>query len=161
MADIVMDGFVKVWNVPSISNIGSPTTTELNAGTSLGALLTKDGLKGFTPAAGTVDTSALNSTYGTSAPGLLELQKGTLTFKAQTQATDTVRPLFVYGYKTNIVIRRNGKAETLAWASTDWLEVWPIQCGARVDGDFASNEVQKYDIEIFFYALPNQNAVVA
>jgi hypothetical protein len=39
--------------------------------------------------------------------------------------------------------------------------VWPIQCGARIDGDFASNEVQKYDIEIFFYALPNQNSVVA
>ncbi len=161
MADIIMDGFVKVWSVPSIANIAAPTTAELNAGTNLGSLLTKEGLQGFTPDTGTVDTSALNSTYGTNAPGLIELSKGSLRFKAQTQATETIRGVFVYGYTTNIVIRRNGSAETTAWTATDKVEVWPVKCGARIDGEFASNEVQKFDIEIFFYIQPNQNAVVA
>ncbi len=161
MADIIMDGFVKVWSVPTIANIAAPTTAELNAGTNLGGLLLKDGLKGFTPDTGTVDTSALNSTYGTNAPGLIALSKGALSFKAQTQATETIRQVFVAQYATNIVIRRNGAVETGAWTSAQWVEVWPIKCGARIDGDFASNEVQKFDVEIFFYVAPNQSAVIA
>jgi hypothetical protein len=161
MADIIMDGFVKVWSVPTIANIAAPTTSELNAGTNLGALLLKDGLRGFTPDTGTVDTTALSSTYGTNAPGLIALSKGSLWFKAQTQATETIRQVFVAQYTTNIVIRRNGKVETAAWASADWQEVWPIKVGARIDGDFASNEVQKFGVEIFFYIAPNQSSVVA
>lgn len=163
MADIIMDGFVKVFEVPIIANIASVTTAELGAAgnLNLGSLLTKEGLQGFRPDTGTVDTTALNSQYGTNAPGLLGLSKGMLRFKAQTQATDVVRTRFTFGYTTNIVIRRNGLLETSAFVSTNWIEVWPIKCGARLDGDFASNEVQKYDIEIFFYAAPNQIAVVA
>lgn len=158
---IVMDGFVKVWNVPTIANPAAPTTTELNAGTSLGGLVTKDGLKGFTPSAGVVDTSVINSVYGTNRPGLLALSTGTITFMAQAQASETIRNLFVYGYTTNIVIRRNGLAETAAWASTNWVEVWPVICGARQDGDFASNQMQVFSIELFFYTQPNQSAIVA
>jgi hypothetical protein len=156
-----MDGYVKVWSVPTIANIAAPTTAELNAGTNLAGLLTKDGLQGFTPDTGTVDTTALNSVYGTNAPGLVALSKGSLVFKAQTQATETIRQVFVSQYTTNIVVRRNGKLETAAWAATDWLEVWPIKCGARIDGQFASNEVQKFSVEIFFYIAPNQSAVAA
>jgi hypothetical protein len=161
MADIIMDGYVKVWSVPTIANIAAPTTAELNAGTNLGALLLKDGLRGFTPDTGTVDTTALSSTYGTNAPGLISLSKGSLWVKAQTQATETIRSVFIFGYTTNIVIRRNGSLETVAWTATDKSEVWPIKCGARIDGDFASNEVQKFGVEIFFYVAPNQSAIVA
>ena len=161
MADIQNDGYWKIWSVPTIANLAAPTTTELNAGTNLGALLLKDGLQGFTPDTGTVDTTSINSTYGTNAPGLLGLGKGSLVFKAQTQATEAIRQVFVFGYTTNIVIRRQGKLETAAWASTDWVEVWPIKCGARIDQPFATNEVQKFAVEVFFYIAPQQNAVIA
>jgi hypothetical protein len=161
MADIIMDGFVKVWSVPTIANIAAPTTAELNAGTNLGGLLLKDGLRGFTPDTGTVDTTALSSTYGTNAPGLIALSKGSLWVKAQTQATETLRQVFVAQYTTNIVIRRQGTVETGAWTSAQWVEVWPVKFGARIDGDFASNEVSKMGFEIFFYIAPNQSAVIA
>src|SRR5215213_850093 len=161
MADIIMDGFVKVYLVQAIANIAAPTVAEANAGINIGGLLTKDGLQGFTPDTGTVDTTALNSTYGTNAPGLLALAKGRLRFKAQTQATDTLRSLLVFNYTTNVLIRRNGTVETGAWTATNWVETWPIKVGARIDNDFASNEVQKYDFEVFFYSPPNQSAVMA
>src|SRR4249919_1128392 len=106
MADIIMDGFWKVWSVPTIANIAAPTTTELNAGIQLDGLLTKSGLKGFTPSAGSVDTTPLNGTYQTTKPGMLGLSNGGLEFKAQNQAAETIRNLFVLNYGTNIVIRR-------------------------------------------------------
>jgi hypothetical protein len=162
MARIIMDGFHKVWSVPTIANIAAPTTAELNAGLNLGTdLLSKEGVQGFEPDTAEVDTSAMGSLYGTNEPGLMAMSKGGLQFLANPQATEVIRPLFVRGYTTNIVIRRNGKLDTAAWASTDWLEVWPIKCGARKDGAFASNETQKFIIEVFFYIAPNQNAVVA
>ena len=163
MADIILDGKVKVWSVPSIANIAAPTTAELNAGTNLGALLTKDsGLQGFSPDTAAVDTTPLNATYMTNLPGMATLANGILQFKAQTQATpDTIKTTFVKDYTTNIVIRRQGALETGAWTSTDQVEVWPVKCGFRKDNDLAANEVQKYQIPVFFYAQPNQSAVVA
>jgi hypothetical protein len=158
---IIMDGYVKVWSVPTIANIAAPTTAELNAGINLGGLLTKAGLQGFEPDTPEVDTTALNSLYGTNEPGLAALPKGGLEFLALPQASETIRPLFVRGYTTNIVVRRQGTLETGAWAATNWVEVWPIKCGARKDGTFASNETQKFTIEVFFYIAPNQNAVAA
>jgi hypothetical protein len=157
MADIIMDGRVKVWSVPTIANIAAPTTAELNAGTSLGGLLTKDGLQGFSPDTAAVDTTALNSVYGTNLPGLADLAPGALRFKAQT-SPDTIKTTFVKDYATNIVIRRDGTLETSAWGSGQKVEVWPVVCGYRKDGDMASNEVQKYDIPVFFNLQPNQNA---
>ena len=161
MTDIILDGKVKVYSVPSIANIAAPTTTELNAGTNLGSLLTKDGLQGFQPDTASVDTTALNSTYGTNLPGLAELSMGALRFKAQTQATDTIRAVFVKDYTTNIVIRRGGQLETTAWTSGDKIEVWPVTCGYRKDGEFESNAVQKYDIPVAFSTAPNQYSQVA
>jgi hypothetical protein len=163
MADIILDGKVKVWSVPSIANIAAPTTAELNAGTNLGALLLKDGgLQGFSPTTAAVDTTPLNATYMTNLPGMAQLDQGTMTFKAQTQATpDFARSTFVKDYQTNIVIRRQGSLETAAWASTDQVEVWPVKCGYRQDNDLAANEVQKLTVPVFFYLQPNQSAVVA
>ena len=160
MADIILDGRVKVWSVPTISNIAAPTTAELNAGISLALYMPKDGVKGVMPDTGEVDNTKLNSTYGTSLPGLGELKPGSLTFFRQT-GTDTVWSTFVKDYVTNLVIRRQGSLETAAWASTDKVEVFPIQCGFRNEQDFAENELQKYTIPIFFYSSPNQTAVVA
>ena len=160
MADIILDGRVKVWSVPTISNIAAPTTAELNAGISLALYMPKDGVKGVMPDTGEVDNTKLNSTYGTSLPGLGELKPGSLTFFRQT-GTDTVWSTFVKDYNTNLVIRRQGSLETAAWALTDKVEVFPIQCGFRQDQDFAENELQKYTVPIFFYLTPNQVAVVA
>jgi hypothetical protein len=155
-----MDGFVKVWSVPTIANIAAPTTAELNAGTNLGTRLVKDGLQGFAPDTAVVDTSKLSSTYSTNRPGLDELGKGALRFAAS-DGSDTIRSTFVKYYTTNIVVRRDGHSEATAWASSDKVEVWPVTCGARSDGEFASNELQKFDISVFFSSPPNQNATVA
>ena len=160
MADIILDGRVKFWSVPTIANIASPTTAELNAGINLGQYMPKDGVKGVMPDTGEVDNTKLTSLYGTSLPGLGELKPGSLTFFRQ-QPTDTVWSLFVKDYPTNLVIRRDGSLDTTAWGSTNKVEVFPIQCGFRQDQDFAENELQKYTIPIYFYLPPNQLSVVA
>lgn len=161
MTNIIMDGYVKIWSVPTIANIAAPTVAELNAGLNIGQYLTRDGLQGFEPDTASVDTTNITSTYGTNEPGLAALGKGTLMFLAQTQATEVVRPLFIRGYTTNIVVRRSGLLETAAWGASQWLEVWKIRCGARRDGQPASNETLKYGVEVFFYEAPNQNAISA
>jgi hypothetical protein len=47
MADITADGKTRVYWVTTISNQNAPTTAELNAGISLQATLTADGLNGL------------------------------------------------------------------------------------------------------------------
>jgi len=61
VADIFADGNTRVAWVGAISNIASPTTTELNAGILLQSVITADGLMGFEATTAEVDTTSLAS----------------------------------------------------------------------------------------------------
>jgi hypothetical protein len=65
MPDITADGKTRVYWVTTIANIAAPTVAELNAGISLQATLTADGLMGLQPETADVDTSSLASTFNT------------------------------------------------------------------------------------------------
>jgi hypothetical protein len=78
VADIIADGKTRVAYVPTIANIASPTTTELNAGLLLQSLLTADGLGGFQPDTAKVDTSSLASTFSTSKNGRTSFEANAL-----------------------------------------------------------------------------------
>src|SRR5215217_714204 len=105
MADVVIDGYIRVSSVPTISNLAAPTAAELNAGIAYEMLLTQDGLSGFASTTNWVPNSALGSTFDTQLPGTVSYADLSLTFKWQS-GTDTMWSLLTFGYQTNVVIRR-------------------------------------------------------
>jgi hypothetical protein len=159
MADSNTDGRIKIWSVPTIALIASPTTTELNAGTALDGLITPDGLVGFEPDTGDVDNSKINSTFTTTSAGRASFS-GTLLRLIKQTGTDTVYNTLVYGYATNIVVRRDVVSGT-AWASSDKVEVYPVQCGEVRNLAPEGNAVHKYEIVTKITAQPNLRASVA
>lgn len=159
MVDSLTDGRTRVYSVPTISNIAAPTVAELNAGVDLSSLITADGISGFQPDTGTVDTSALNSTFNTKLPGRADFSGTMLRLKKQT-GTDTVYNTLVNTFATNIVIRRDITSST-AWATSQAVEVYPGQCGEVRNIDPAPNEVHKYEVPFFISPQPNLRATTA
>jgi hypothetical protein len=159
MADSNADGRTKVYVCPSIANLAGPTTTELNAGLALDGLMTPDGLVGFEPDTGDVDTSKLNSTFSTTAAGRAAFS-GTLVRLIKQTGTDAVYNTLINQYAAFIVIRRDVTAST-AWTSADKVEVYPIQCGEVRNLSPAANEVHKYEVLTKITNQPNLRAAVA
>lgn len=159
MADSNTDGRIKIYSVPTIASIAAPTTTELNAGTALDGLITPDGLVGFEPDTGDVDNSKINSTFTTTSAGRASFS-GTLLRLIKQTGTDTVYNTLVYGFATNIVVRRDVASGT-AWASGDKVEVYPVQCGEVRNLAPEANAVHKYEIITKITAQPNLRAAVA
>lgn len=159
MADITSDGKTRVAWVPSISNIGSPTTTELNAGMLLQSTMTADGLNGFRPETADVDTSALDSTFSTMVNGRTSFSGTLLRLKRQS-GTDTIFTTLVRDTAGYVVVRRS-IASTTAWTSGQAVEVYPALCGevARVDPE--PNTVERYEIPIKITGSPSLRAAVA
>ena len=116
MSDVIIDGMVRVTWATAVASIAAPTTTELNAGIALEALLTADGLRGFQPETAAVDTSALVSTFNTSAPGRESFSGMGLMLKRQS-GTDTVYSTLQKGTAGFVVIRR-GVAAATAWTKS-------------------------------------------
>lgn len=159
MADSNADGRTKVYSVPSISNIAAPTVAELNAGTALDGLMTPDGMVGFEPDTGDVDNSKLNSTFSTVSAGRASFS-GTLLRMIKQTGTDTVYNTMVYGYATNIVVRRDVTAGT-AWTIADKVETYPVQCGEVRNLAPEANAVHKYEVLTKITSQPNLRGTVA
>lgn len=159
MADALTDGMTRVSVVPTISVQALPTTTELNAGILLQTYITPDGLIGFEATTTEVDNSSLASTFDTKTIGRTAFSGTMLRLKKQS-ATDTPFTTLVRGYTAFIVIRRN-VLETTAWASAQFISVYPIICGDRRDLAPEPNSIQKYEVPVMVYASPSLSAAVA
>ncbi|MGE5829699.1 MAG: hypothetical protein ACM30G_15265 [Micromonosporaceae bacterium] len=159
MPDSIADGRTRVAYVPAISNIASPTTTELNAGLLLNSILTPDGLIGFEPTTADVDTSSLDSTYDTVDNGRMSFAGTMLRLKKQLTG-DTAFTTLVRDVTGYVVIRRDIAVAT-AWASSQVLEVLPIKCGDRRRLAPEKNSVAKYEVPTKIWQAPNLYAAVA
>lgn len=159
MADVLSDGNIKVYAVPTISNIGAPTTTELNAGIKLEDKITADGLIGFKPDTADVDTSALDSTFNTTKPGRASFSGQMLRLKKQ-DGTDTVYNTLIRGYVFYVVIRRSSVSSG-AWASADKVSVYPVTCGEVAHLDPEPNTLERYEVPLKAHLTPNLRAAVA
>lgn len=157
MSDLFVDGNLKVTFAPAIANINSPTTTELNAGTSLETLITPTGLQ-IKPTTASVDTSNLASTFTTSSAGRRSFAI-TVEFKRQTP-TDTAFNLLPYKTSGYLVVRRN-LASSTAFASSQNVEVYPVTVGEPELAPPAINEVQKFTSSMMVTTDPATRAVIA
>lgn len=159
MADTLSDGRITVWSVPSIANIAAPTASEINAGMRLDIYMTPDGLVGFAPDTAEVPSGKLSSTYDTKLPGRVSLSGTLLRFYMQT-GTDTVYNTLVYGYATNIVIRKGVLAGATV-ATGQRLIVAPGTCGEVKPVDVAPNELEKYEVPFMVSPQPTFRSAVA
>lgn len=150
MTDIVSDGNTKVVWCTTISNTAAPTTTELNNGVALDSLITADGL-GLEFGNDSIDTTALSSTFSSSLPGRQTIS-GELQIKDQGRSTT---PWSTFASKPSgyLVIRR-GEAASGAWASSDAVEVYPMQAGQRRPNPPAANEVATFAVTLFAESDP-------
>lgn len=159
MADIVMDGNVRLSWLTAISNTSAPTTTELNAGVALEAWVTPDGL-GFGPVTGgKVDTTAVNSTQNTSAVGRRDDGDPFLIFKNQGYAA---APWTTFaGNPSGFIVVRRGILGTTAWASTQKVFVYPCAASYRAPAAYAANTVEKFTVGFMINGIVVDTAAVA
>lgn len=157
MSDLFVDGNVKVSFCSAIATISAPTTTELNAGTSLEAYITPTGLQ-IKPSTASVDTSSLASTFTTSGAGRRSFAI-TVEMKRQTP-TDVAYNLVPYRTNGYLVVRRT-LASTTAYASGQTVEVYPVTTGEPEMAPPAMNEVQKFTSSMMVTSDPATRAVIA
>lgn len=157
MAPVIIDGRVRVTFATAIANIAAPTTTELNAGTSLEGFITPDGLDiGFDT--GEVDVANIGSTYSSTRAGR---RKATISVKFHHDSpTDTPWNLLPYR-TTGYLVVRMGIDKTTAWASGDKVKVFPVEAGEPSDEAPGPDSTWDFTVPMFVTADANQRAVVA
>jgi len=159
VADIIIDGKVKVALVDSISDISAPTVAELAAGTDITDQLTQDGLSGFQPDTSEVDTTSMQSTFNTKKPGRSNYSGTQLTFKKQD--TDTIYTTYTKDTASHVVIRRDGSLATVAFAESDAVEVYPVTVGEVQNMDPEPDSLQRYILPVMVSSEPDLRATVA
>jgi hypothetical protein len=162
IADMLLDGNLKVSFVPAVANIAAPTVAELTAGVGLEERLTPDGLN-ISFDTSMIDNSALNSTYDTEQVGRSKVTT-TLKYKAGAVGTsDDVRDALTFRAVGFLVVRRGVDAAT-AWAAAQEVEVYPSQCGRPNPDVPAPNSIQTVTVQLGSTGTPrgfDNPAVVA
>ena len=159
MADVIIDGYINIWLVPTIPNIAAPVAATIAAGNAIELLLTPEGLNGFESTTNWVNNSALGSTFDTQLPGTVSYGDMSLQFKWQA-GVDTLWNLLVFGYQTHVVVRRR-ILRTIAVAATQPVEVYPVTCGQFTPAGYERNSLARFSVPIGLSSEPNLRAVVA
>jgi hypothetical protein len=157
MAFVVIDGKVKASFLTACSNIAAPTTTELNAGTSLETKLAADGID-IGIKTGTADTSIIGSRYATGRAGRVSIDI-MLKFLHDDTA-DTPWTVLTYG-ATGFLVVRHGLASTTAWASSQKVKVYPVEVGEFDDEESGESKRWGFSVPLILTGDPNQRAVIA
>jgi len=159
MADLLGDGNVKVTFVETIADIQNPTESELNAGTDLQMVITKDGLN-INPEQSAVDNTALGSREETEDAGTVKYTIELTVKRQDTPETDigwtTLRDRRL-GY---LVVRRNRPHEE-PYEAGDEVEVYPVRCGRPMMQPPELNTAQRFTCRLFNHTPPAPMAVVA
>lgn len=154
--DLISDGKIRVIWAPNCANLAAPTVAEANAGLRLDTVMTPAGLK-VAPTTGSVDTSALSSTYTTNMAGRRTFANS-VEIKCQDSA-DTARTTLVYRAVGFLFIRRNLDSATAPATGQNW-EVYPSQCDEGIPS-YGPNLVQARVIGLSTTSDPNTTGVMA
>lgn len=160
-------GVLRAWFVPSVANKSAPTTTEIGAGTDLTLFMKRDGLT--TPKSGnTANIADVSSPFNKTAPGTFGGDAVTLKlYRDSVGGSDTAWTTLVplssaapNGTAGYLVIRRFGGA-SVAIASSQKVEVWPVSVISREMDAIAENEAQSFTAMLAVTDEPDDGAVVA
>lgn len=159
MARYANDGMTRVSYVPTIASIAAPTTAELNAGTRLDTMMTKDGLT-VPSNQNFVDDSNLSDTFDAQQVGSFGGPVNMTMKRDGTPASDTAWNLIVYGLTGYVVVRR-GVASATAWTAAQKVEVYPVAFHEPLPAQTATNEQGRFTATAAVTAQPNLKATVA
>ncbi|MFR9796634.1 hypothetical protein ACL02U_12120 [Streptomyces sp. MS06] len=159
MADVINDGKTRVYWVTSIADISAPTVAELDAGSDFTERITPDGLS-IPAETADVDNSSLASTFTTMRAGRRSYSPEVTFKRGDDASTDLPWTTLTYQTQGYLVVRRILAYDT-AWASSQDVEVYPVECGERNTIPPAPNEVAKFTSVMKLRAEPNTSAVVA
>lgn len=159
MARYANDGMIRVYYVPTIANIAAPTVAELNAGTRLDSIMTKDGIK-VPSNQNMVDDANLSDTFDAQVVGSFGGPISMTLKRDGTPASDTAWNLITYGLTGYVAVRR-GVASGTAWTIAQKAEVYPSMFHEPLPVDPASNEQGRFTATGAVTAQPNLKATVA
>lgn len=158
MAKYSTPGKSEVWWVTTIADPAAPTTTELNAGTTL----TDDtpGMPTLPRNANVVDVAVLASKYearqvGTRGGDLLSLRL------LRDDATETALAAVAEDAAGFLVIARKGLATAGTFATSDEVDVYPATVASNADGTPGRNEADFIEIQMVATADPTRNYALA
>lgn len=158
-ADLLGDGNVKATFALSVASISAPTAAELNAGTDLQTVITKEGLD-ISPEQAAVDNTALSSTAETEDAGTVK-HEITLTYKRKQNSGDDIGfNTLVPGTLGYLAVRRN-LAHGTSWATGQEVEVYPVRVGTYMRQPPKLNEPQTIEQKLFVHEAADDTATVA
>lgn len=158
MADLFVDGNIKVSFLTSVATLSAPTVAELNAGVSLEDYITPTGLQ-IKPTTASVDTSSLASTFTTQGAGRRSFAI-TVEMKRKEAPNDAAYDALPYRTAGYLAVRRTLPSGT-AWASGQPVEMYPVIVGEPETAPPAINEVQKFTSTMMVSDDPETRAVIA
>lgn len=157
---LASDGNWRVSWVTTIADISAPTVAELNAGTELAEdFITPEGLS-IEPETEGRDTSTLGSTFSTSRAGRRAFENSLTCYRAENPANDTAYDLLVFRASGYLVVRRNLASDT-AYAASQEVEVYPVECGEPQLSAPAPNATQMFTVPFYVTSDPDTRATVA
>jgi hypothetical protein len=161
MARKQFSGEGRVSVVTTIANRAAPTVAELNAGVDVTAQLAGDGIPNIPMEGSTVDISDAASLFNKTAPGTFGGQPlEMILYRDSVGGSETGWAALARGTAVHIVIRRFG-GSTLAWATSQKVEVAKGTVLTRESMKPARNEVEKYRVQISVEEIPEQDATTA
>lgn len=156
MAVVIIDGRVRVQWCTAITNMASPTVAELNAGTALETFITPTGLN-ITPTTGAVPVSNLASKADAERAGRVKYAVKCVFHHDGT--SDVAWNLFQYRVNGFMAVRR-GLDRTVAFSSTQPIEVYALECAEPDQVDPAPSGVWDFNLDFFLTELGYQSRAV-
>jgi hypothetical protein len=154
MADIIGDGKERWDIVTTIANIAAPTAAELNAGVRISQWMTKDGATGFVADTADAPTSSKESTFQTNVNGMISLNNPQFKIKRQTPLGSDAAFAAMPTDGTAFAVRRNSKTATSAHATSDLVDVFPVQFSQKAKVDQADNMPELYIVPVKITSQP-------
>lgn len=157
MSRFMRKGTTKLWFVPTIAALATPTVAEITAGTDLTDELAE--ITGFNFSNNPIDTPDMGSTFVGKIPGEDTTDSSDLTFY-EDDTTNPISTALAKGTIGYVVIFPRGIAGA-APAAADVADVWPAQVASNSKTYSADNEAAKYKVMFTLTAEPSEDAVVA
>lgn len=161
MADIIVDGRVRVSFVPTIADyLTGATLAELADGVLLQSNLVPTGLTGFEATQAEVDNTSLASTFDTRLPGRKSYSGTGLMLKKQSGVDAVLAAVGTEGTDGFVVIR-DDIPEDADYAEDDPIEIHPVRTGEfQRMGRGEANTVARIWIPTPIRLPSNKNALV-
>lgn len=151
MAKFFRRGTSKLYFLPAVAAVATPTRAEITAGTDLSSLAT--GLSGWQFSNQRIDTPILSSSFTPQIDGPDEVGDSSIVFMDD-DASSTIRTTLAKGTSGFIGMFPYGDV------ATKRMEVWPIKSAGVNDEWSMGSDPARFQVDFAITNPPTQNAVI-